>query len=52
MSPRLAAAERHVITAARALERAAQYGISTRPAAHLYEQARATQRRVRREERS
>lgn len=43
-----AAADRRVITAARALERASQYGINTAPATRDYQAARRDQAATRR----
>ncbi|WP_433368427.1 hypothetical protein ACQPZX_41545 [Actinoplanes sp. CA-142083] len=41
MTPRQAAAHRRTIDAARAVERASQYGIDARSAVHDFEEARA-----------
>lgn len=50
MSPRLAAADRLVITAARRIEQAAQYGLDATAAVRGYEQARTAQAAARRQE--
>jgi hypothetical protein len=46
MTPRQARAHRRTIDAARAIERASQYGINATSAVHTYEQARADMRRA------
>jgi hypothetical protein len=50
MSETRSAAERRVINAARQIERASQYGASTKGAVAEYEAARADQRTARQED--
>lgn len=46
MTPKRAAADRRVINAAKQIERAAEYGITTGAAAREYDRARAEQART------